>query len=114
MPESEMGWRLTVALVAGWQNKVGDSQGGDERRKRTMNNLRAMPRDLGTFVFPVIRIPRKAVALTGSLSSNGGGPLAVTAFSGGWVRARAGAWMRRRMCNGLWLQKAELGRDGGG
>lgn len=46
--------RLTVALVAGWQNKVGDSQGGDERRKRALNNLSAMPRDLGTFVFPVI------------------------------------------------------------
>lgn len=54
LPELEMGWRLTVALVAGWQNKVGGGQGGDERRKWTMNNLSAVPRDLGTFVFPVI------------------------------------------------------------
>lgn len=51
----EMGWRLTVALVVSWQNKVGDRQRGDGRRKQTMNNLRVMPRDLSTsFVLPLI------------------------------------------------------------
>lgn len=50
-----MGWRLTVALVVSWQNKVGDRQRGDGRRKQTMNNLRVMPRDLSTsFVLPLI------------------------------------------------------------
>lgn len=47
-----MRWKLTVALVVSWQNKVGDRQSGDGRRKQTMNNLRVMPRDLSTsFVF---------------------------------------------------------------
>lgn len=51
----EMGWRLTVALVVSWQNKVDDRQRGDGRRKQTMNNLRVMPRDLSTsFVLPLI------------------------------------------------------------
>lgn len=51
----KMGWRLTVALVVSWQNKVGDRQRGDGRRKQTMNNLRAMPHDLSTsFVLPLI------------------------------------------------------------
>lgn len=51
----EMGRRLTVALVVSWQNKVGDRQRGDGRRKQTMNNLRVMPRDLSTsFVLPLI------------------------------------------------------------
>lgn len=44
----EMGRSLTVALVASWQNKVGDRQRGDGRRKQRMNNLRVMPRDLST------------------------------------------------------------------
>lgn len=47
--------RLTVALVVRWQNKVDDRQRGDGRRKQRMNNLRVMPRDLGTsFVLPLI------------------------------------------------------------
>lgn len=51
--ELEMGRSLTVALVASWQNKVGDRQRGDGRRKQGMNNLRVMPRDLSTpFVLP--------------------------------------------------------------
>lgn len=51
----EMGWRLTVALVVSWQNKVDDRQRGDGRRKQRMNNLRVMPRDLSTsFVLPLI------------------------------------------------------------
>lgn len=50
-----MGWRLTVALVVSWQNKVDDRQRGDGRRKQRMNNLRVMPRDLSTsFVLPLI------------------------------------------------------------
>lgn len=50
-----LGGRLTVALVVSWQNKVGDRQRGDGRRKQRMNNLRVMPRDLSTsFVLPLI------------------------------------------------------------
>lgn len=51
----ETGRRLTVALVVSWQNKVGDRQRGDGRRKQKMNNLRVMPHDLSAaFVLPVI------------------------------------------------------------
>lgn len=44
----QLGGKLTVALVVSWQNKVGDRQRGDGRRKQRMNNLRVMPRDLST------------------------------------------------------------------
>lgn len=96
-----MGWRLTVALVVSWQNKVGDRQRGDGRRKQTMNNLRVMPHDLSTsFVLPLIWIPEKVVVLTGSLSSHGRGPLTVTAFSRGQMRACVGVstWQCGLVC----------------
>lgn len=66
------------------------------RRKRTMNNLRMMPHDLSTsFVLRLIWIPQEVVALTGSLSSQGRGPLTVTGVSRGQMRACVGVSVRQ-------------------